>query len=84
MAKKAAAPPEKEVRVKYPSQFGSHSSMIDQEATEKLSDPNRVVIKDELGLYETERFYLDSNRADPNRYRTSRLGRLFSNKEKSQ
>lgn len=83
MAKKSGgAPPDKEVRVKYPSQFGSHASMIDQEATDKLGDPDRVVIKDEFGLYETERFRLDSGTADPNRYKTSRLSRMFSNKEK--
>lgn len=30
----------------YPSHYGSHASMIDQEATDKLGDPKLVVLKD--------------------------------------
>lgn len=52
----------------YPSRFGSHSSMIDAEATEKLGDPKRVVLRDEFGLYETDRKSLDNREADVNRH----------------
>lgn len=80
MAKGKGHPSEKEVRVVYPSQFGSHTSMIDQEATEKLEDGSRVVLRDEFGLYETDRDRLDSGLADPNRYKSQRLHRLFARK----
>ncbi|RDJ35413.1 MAG: hypothetical protein DWQ19_11395 [Crenarchaeota archaeon] len=69
--------PAKESKPEYPSQFGSHASMIDQEATDQLGNPDRVVLKDDHGVYETDRNRLDNGLADPNRYRTSRLGKLF-------
>lgn len=58
----------------YPSQYGSHASMIDEEATAKLKDPSRVICKDDHGLYETDRSRLDSGLADPNRYGSWKLG----------
>ena len=62
----------------YPSVFGSHSSMVDEEETKKLDDPNLVALKDEFGIYVTERARLDTRLADPNRYPSSRLGKLLS------
>ena len=52
---------------KYPSLFGSHASMIDEAETEKLGDPDKVVLKDDFGLYTTDRNRLDKGFADPNR-----------------
>lgn len=78
MAKKG--PGEKEERFKYPSHFGSHASMVDEEETAKLNDEKYVVLKDEHGFYKTERSKLD-NGCDPNRYAQSRLGKLFNRKE---
>lgn len=68
-------------KFQYPSHFGSHASMIDEAATAELNDPEYVVLKDEHGLYKTERKKLDNKESDPNRYRESRLGRLFNRKE---
>ena len=56
----------------YPSQYGSHASMVDEEATKGLNDTKLVVCKDEHGTYITERNRLDSGLADPNRYACSR------------
>jgi hypothetical protein len=61
----------------FPSRFGSHASMIDNEKTEVLNDPNLVVLKDEFGFYTTERNRLDTKMADPNRYESKRLGKLI-------
>ena len=58
----------------YPSDFGSHSSMIDEGETAKLMDQSRVVLKDEWGFYETDRNRLDTRTADPNRYNNKREG----------
>ena len=79
---KSKGPADKTPKVSYPSQFGSHASMIDEEATKNLDNPSRVVLKDEHGLYETDRYRLDSKLADPNRYKTDRLGKLFGRKDK--
>jgi hypothetical protein len=57
----------------YPSHFGSHSSMIDEEETKKLDDSNLVVLKDEHGIYTTERRRLDDGCTDPNRCISARL-----------
>ena len=54
---------------KCPSPYGSHTSMISKEWTEKLTDPELVVLQDDNGFYVTERKKLDSGVADPNRYR---------------
>ena len=72
----------KKVQPLYPSFFGSHSSMIDEEETAKLNDPKLVVLKDEDGFYTTERNRLDTKMADPNRYPTARLDRLFKHGKK--
>lgn len=55
-------------KVSTPSWFGSHKSMVDQAATEKLNSPGKVVCNDERGAYVTETARLDSGLADPNRY----------------
>jgi hypothetical protein len=52
----------------YPSEYGSHSSMIDEKLTEELNKPNMVVCRDEHGTYITERKRLDDGLADINRY----------------
>lgn len=61
----------------YPSRFGSHASMIDEEKTKELNNPLLVVLKDDLGHYTTERKRLDTGMGDPNRYAESRLEKLF-------
>ena len=56
----------------YPSQYGSHASMVDADATEKLNNPDMVVCRDKYGPYTTLKSRLDTNLADPNRYAASR------------
>jgi hypothetical protein len=72
---------DKEEKFKFPSHFGSHASMIVAEETEKLADEKLVCLKDEHGTYVTERNRLDNKEADPNRYVTARLNKLFARKE---
>jgi hypothetical protein len=67
----------------YPSVFGSHASMIDEDETNKLDDPTLVVLRDEHGLYTTERNKLDNGTADPNRYKVDRLSKLFARKDEA-
>lgn len=67
MAKKIDKKPEK-VEYKFPSYYGSHSSMIDVEKSKELNHPSQVVCKDEYGFYTTDMLYVDSGLADPNRY----------------
>ena len=55
-------------KTSYPSEFGSHPSMVDDAVTQLLNDPKLVVCKDDDGLYVTERNRLDGKLADPNRY----------------
>ena len=64
----------KEQKIVYPSDFGSHSSMINAELNEKVSaakqetaDPWQI-LTDERGNYATRKHRLDSGLADPNRY----------------
>lgn len=64
---------EKPQAYEYPTRFGSHASMIDEEATKVLSDENKVVCNDELGSYTTERKYLDCGMADLNRYKRFKI-----------
>ena len=78
---KSKGPAEKQEKFNFPSHFGSHSSMIDAEATEKLGDVNLVVLNDEHGSYTTEKIRLDNGCADPNRYESKRLHKLFVRKE---
>jgi hypothetical protein len=70
--KKHIPPGKKKEEPKFPSLYGSHSSMIDEEETEKLDDDTMVVLKDEKGLYTTYRKRLDSKIADPKRFNMSR------------
>lgn len=57
----------------YPSPYGSHTSMVDQEKTTELKQEGRVVCKDEYGTYVTDTFWLDNGMADPNRYDGKRI-----------
>ena len=66
----------------YPSYFGSHTSMIDEEETAKLDKEDLVACRDEYGVYTTNKNRLDSGCADPNRFRESRLEKLFKKNEK--
>lgn len=82
MAEKAAATPVKKVKKtseeagakkespKFPSPFGSHTSMVQKEQTEELQkqQPLLSVLADENGLYVTETARLDTHMGDPNRY----------------
>ena len=52
----------------YPSQYGSHTSMLDAEATEALGIDHLVALKDDEGIYVTDRDALNTLLADPNRY----------------
>ena len=70
--KKYVPPSKKKEEPKFPSLYGSHSSMINEEETEKLDDDTMVVLKDEKGLYTTYRRRLDNKMADPRRYNMNR------------
>jgi len=61
---------------KYPSRFGSHLSMV----VEENSD-GTVILQDEFGIYTTETTRLDNGLADPNRYNSERLTKLFAGKK---
>ena len=61
-----------EFKTTYPSLFGSHASMINEEETAKLNDPKKVVLEDDWGLYTTDRDRLDKGMTDPNRNTTWR------------
>ena len=65
----------------YPSQFGSHSSMIDQEATVKLDDLKLVACRDAYGVYVTERNRLDNGLSDNNRANGRRMHGVETNKD---
>jgi hypothetical protein len=72
-AKDDKAGGKKEQKVVYPSDFGSHASMADEELTGKIAAARQdaadpwVVLKDERGDYATRKSRLDSGLADPNR-----------------
>ena len=68
---------EKKREQKFPSDFGSHKSMVNMEATQALhpgvefddlSHDELVVLTGENGDYKTPKNRLDSGLADPNRY----------------
>ena len=59
--------PTKKEEYLYPSRFGSHASMIDEEKTSELNDESKVVLLDEYGHYVTCRTRLDNGLADPKR-----------------
>jgi hypothetical protein len=73
MAKYKRVVPVKIERYSYPSRYGSHSSMIDEEKTEELNSEDEVVLKDEFGFYTTQRKMVDNGLADPKRYQTDRV-----------
>ena len=58
----------------FPSDFGSHASMINAELNEKIAAAKQdaadpvVILTDERGPYATRKSRLDSGMADPNRY----------------
>lgn len=51
----------------FPSPYGSHKSMIVEEATKRLNQVGKVVCKDTFGCYITESIHLDTGLADPHR-----------------
>ena len=58
----------------FPSEFGSHASMLNAELTEKIAaakqdatDPWQV-LTDERGNYATRKHRIDTQMADPNRF----------------
>jgi len=74
---KAFKQQEKKKEASYPSDFGSHLSMVNKEATKKLhplvefedlTGKDMVVVTAENGDYTTPKERLDSGLADPNRY----------------
>lgn len=52
----------------YPSRYGSHKSMINEEKTKELDNPTLVVLTDEWGDYTTLISRLDTGLADPIRF----------------
>ena len=66
MARKVTGPTKIE-KYPYPSRYGSHKCMVIRESYDA------VLCKDEHGEYFTEKNRLDNGKADPNRYRESRL-----------
>jgi hypothetical protein len=72
-AKDDKAGGKKEQKVVYPSDFGSHTSMANEELTGKIAAARQdaadpwVILKDERGDYATRKSRLDSGLADPNR-----------------
>jgi hypothetical protein len=56
--------------------------MVNEAKTAELTDDTKVVLTDEYGDYLTEKYKLDRGEADPNRYPTSRLTKLFDKKSK--
>lgn len=61
---------------KYPSRFGSHTTMAVEDETFELNH-DEVVCEDEFGRYITNRNRLDNGLADPNRFHGNRLGKLY-------
>ena len=64
----------KEKAPTFPSEFGSHTSMINEELTGRI-DPAKqeaadpwVILLDEHGSYVTRKSRLDTGLGDPNRY----------------
>src|SRR6266478_6499178 len=70
---KEGAGGKKEQKVVYPSDFGSHTSMANEELTGKIAAAKQdatdpwVILADERGAYATHKSQLDSGMADPNR-----------------
>ena len=70
------------VAPRYPSEYGSHAGMVDEEATKALNDPALVVCVDDHGPYQTKRTFVDSGLADPNRWDFARAEKAQKAKEK--
>lgn len=72
-AKDEKAGGKKEAKVVYPSEFGSHASMANEELTGKISAGKQdatdpwIILKDERGDFATRKSRLDTGLADPNR-----------------
>ena len=67
------APVKKKKKEVFPSLYGSHASMVDEDLTQVGYDmgevsPNEVVCKDAGGTYVTLKSRLDNGMADINRY----------------
>lgn len=74
MAKKVIVQEKKSTTVyPYPSRYGSHKSMVDNDLSSKLTEPNQVICVDEHGPYTTFINRLDSGLADPKRCNGERL-----------
>jgi hypothetical protein len=64
----------KEAKVVYPSEFGSHTSMANEELTGKIAAGSQdatdawVILVDERGPFATRKSRLDTGLADPNRF----------------
>jgi hypothetical protein len=74
--KPAAGKKDAEKKPLFPSDFGSHASMTDAEATGKIAESKQdagdpwVILKDERGHYATRKSRLDTGLADPARCAT--------------
>lgn len=73
-AKDEKAGGKKEQKPVFPSEFGSHASMVNAELTAQIAaakqdanDPWQI-LTDERGPYATRKHRLDTGLADPNRY----------------
>ena len=72
-AKDEKAGGKKEQKVVYPSDFGSHASLVNEELTGKIAAAKQdaadpwMVLADERGSYATRKSRLDTGMADPNR-----------------
>ncbi len=64
----------KEKAPTFPSEFGSHASMTNEELTGKINPARQdatdlwVILLDERGSYATRKSRLDTGLGDPNRY----------------
>lgn len=69
MAKGFEAPKKEEVK-KYPSSFGSHKVMVDDNLTSKLIKDTTVMVvcRDDVGVYITEKARLDNGLSDTYRF----------------
>ncbi|MGD0652463.1 MAG: hypothetical protein ABSA97_15200 [Verrucomicrobiia bacterium] len=67
----------------FPSDFGSHSSMINAELNEKIAAAKQdvadpwAILTDERGDYATRKSRLDTGLADPNRFADQPLREKF-------
>jgi len=68
MAKVVKKKKDSKREMKYPSDYGSHTSMIDETETAKLKNKSQVALRDDCGIYVTDRSRLNNGMADPNRY----------------